>query len=172
MLFAALLFVLHASPTREPSPPPPPPPLVESSSEEEPPPVESSGEVQRKTGPAWRPMWGLGISGAAIGYFGWLVGIVGWFASINCTSSGFFGATLTCTSTSPWLWLPLLGPWVALATGGTAGGWIPATVMLGLSQLGGLVMAIAGFSIKVPIIEEVSFSVTPSGSGIALGGVF
>ena len=139
-----------------------------------PPLVESTGEVHKNAEPEQRRLRELTIAGGAVAYGAWLVGVIGWFASINCrdVATRAWHVDYRCTSTSPWLWVPQVGPWMALFSGGAQGDWIYGTVGLGIAQLLGLAAVIAGMAIKVPTHENFAMNLTPTANGVALGGTF
>ena len=119
----------------------------------------------------------LTIAGGAQALVGWLVGIVGFFASttsgcydFSVDYSGFGGSgrsnappRVPCRSTSGWLLVPQLGPWLALATHSVHDGWVGASVALGVVQLAGLAAMLCGVAVKTPR--------TPVAIGLAPNGV-
>jgi len=133
-----------------------------------PPLVESTGLVHRNAEPETRRIHELTAAGGITAAAGWLVGIVGWFASISCrdVATGSWDIDIRCWSTSPWLMVPQVGLWIALVTGEAHGDWIAPTLALGIAQLGGLAALIIGNTIRIPVSEDSSIELEPGPAGV------
>jgi hypothetical protein len=122
-------------------------------------------EVERPT----RHIYELAIPGAVAALSGWIAGWATFFGSIHC--SGFLD--LNCTSASALLLFPQVGPWLAIAAGGTSDPWFGTNLALGLVQLAGFAAMVTGFAARVPVGDDaVTLNVVPTGKGVAIGGAF
>lgn len=137
-----------------------PPPMVDGASGEQ---VVVGRQAPLET----RRLWELSVPGAIGAQVSWVIGLIYWFDSVQCTSW-----LASCRSASGFLWLPLVGPWLALMDASTTPEHLGPTVGLGIAQLAGLAAMMAGLFINVPTGEAVSLNLHPTGNGLALGGRF
>jgi len=117
--------------------------------------------------PEQRRLWELAAPAAAIALGSWFVsGVV----VVGSCSGRWFTA---CQSASIFLIIPQLGPWMAIAAGGSADPWFGTNLALGVAQTGGLLAMITGMIVKVPVSADGdTVSVMPTGNGVALSGSF
>ena len=96
-----------------------------------------------------RPNLPLLITGPSLLGAAWLSSIFGFFAGIRCVD--YFD----CSSPSGWLFVPVVGPWVALVGSDASerGGVYQAVLVVdGLAQVGGLAMLAAGVLVRHPVV--------------------
>ena len=109
-----------------------------------------------------RRLFELAIPGAVLAFGSWIVGMGMFFDSIDCR-----GAWLSnCYSASGWLFIPQVGPWLALSDASTHNGYLGQTIALGVMQLAGLLAMITGFVLSIPV------DVAPTFDGVAVSGRF
>jgi len=114
---------------------------------------------------------GLSIAGAASVLVAWLASGVGQLGSIHCSVS--FGNSLSngCSSQSWLLWIPVVGPWFALADSNTtAGARVPVSVA-GIAQAVGVALIIIGLVARVAVDDAVTLGplqLHPRANGLAL----
>jgi hypothetical protein len=122
-----------------------------------PPMVDASGEVQQETTPVWH-LWPIAIGGAAVGLATYAGGLVSWFSTIRC------GEWLSnCQSTSSWLWIPVVGSYLALLDPATSRSQnMGPTIALALAQTAAIAMCIVG-----PLISVGGTKITATPAGIA-----
>lgn len=90
--------------------------------------------------------------GAATLGVGYVAAVVGWFGSISCY--GFF----ECRSASGWLFVPLVGPWLALTDRSPDTTATALYVADGLAQVGGLALMIAGAALRHDVLVTTSLA--------------
>ena len=91
------------------------------------------------------------------------------------TSQGVYTQPPPDDEPSPYLLIPLAGPWIALATGDTPDQALDETLAVGIAQAFGLASFITGLAIRVPMpatAEELKVNVVPTSNGVAFGAAF
>lgn len=159
MTLVALTFVLAAADVSMP----PLVPAPAQASDSPPPLIPARPVVVVAPAPReQRRLFELAIPGAVLALGSWVAGMVMFFDSIDCRGSWLSN----CYSASGWLFLPQVGPWLALTDPSTHNGYLVQTLALGVTQLAGLIAMITGFAFTVPV------DIAPTLDGVAVSGRF
>jgi hypothetical protein len=94
----------------------------------------------------------LTLGGAAVTAVGWLSSIYGFFHGLDCSERGGLGLRV-CHGSSPWVMVPVLGPWAALLAGDVPPVDVLQAVALGVVQAVGVVLLLTGVVIRAAGVE-------------------